>query len=87
MPIQVELFGIPRHRAGIASLSVEAGTLGDALLAAGQQAPELAASCLEGPRLQTGYLASLNGRRFVSDPLTPLCTGDCLLILSSDVGG
>lgn len=87
MPIRLELFGIPRHRTGVTSLEVDGATLGDALAAACRQLPALGEACLSGNRLRGGYLANLNGRTFVSDPATPLAAGDCVLILSSDVGG
>jgi molybdopterin converting factor small subunit len=87
MSIRIELFGIPRHRSGVSQLDVEGRTLGDALAAAGRTLPQLSQTCLDGDRLRTGFLASVNGRTFVSDPGTPLCSGDCVLIVSSDVGG
>jgi molybdopterin converting factor small subunit len=87
MPIRIELFGIPRHRTGVPSFEVEAQTLGCALTEAGRRWPVLAESCLDGERLRGGFLANVNGRIFVSDPATPLASGDCVLIVSSDVGG
>lgn len=87
MSVRVELFGIPRHRTGVSALDIESQTLGDALQTAGRRLPTFAESCLDGNRLRGGFLANLNGRTFVSDPATPLAAGDCLLILSSDVGG
>lgn len=87
MIVHVELFGIARHHAGVATLDVEATTLGEALRAAGTLLPALSATCLEGDRLRAGYLANLNGKSFVSDPRTILTAGDSLLILSADPGG
>lgn len=87
MAVRIELFGIPRHRVGLSSFEVEARTLGAALADAGRQIPLLADSCLNGDRLRTGFLANINGRSFVSDPATPLASGDCVIIVSSDVGG
>lgn len=87
MPIRIELYGIPRHRAGTSALEVDARTLGDALAIAGRRLPGLAETCLDGGRLRSGFLANINGRKFVSDPATPLSAGDCVLILSSDAGG
>lgn len=87
MPIRIELFGVPRHRTGVPSLDVEALTLGAALTEAGRHLPTLAETCLDGDRLRGGFLANVNGRAFVSDPATPLAPGDCVLIVSSDVGG
>jgi molybdopterin converting factor small subunit len=87
MAIRIEFFAIPRHRAGVAEIDVEAATLGDALREVRRRLPQLDEVCLTDGRLGGGYLASLNGRDFVSDPSTPLADGDCLLILSSDAGG
>jgi hypothetical protein len=42
---------------------------------------------VEAGRLHSSILASLNGDRFVSDPLTRLSASDCVLILSADAGG
>lgn len=87
MTVHIEFFGIPRTRAGIAQLDVEAESLGDALVAVAVQLPGWAEACLLGNRLQQGLIANLNGQRFVSDPQTALTPGDSVLILSADVGG
>jgi molybdopterin converting factor small subunit len=87
MAIRIEFFGIPRHRAGVAEIVVEGATLGEALREARRRLPQLDEVCLADGRLSANFLASLNGRHFVSDPATPLADGDCLLILSSDAGG
>ena len=50
-------------------------------------APPVAEICLDGDRLKPGYLASINGRVFVTDAATRLQDGDSVLILSADVGG
>lgn len=87
MPIRVELYGIPRHRAGIATIDVEADNLGEALRQVGRRLPQLNDVCLDDGRIRTGFLVNLNGRTFIGQPGTPLQEGDCVLILSSDVGG
>jgi len=87
VPIRVEFYGIPRERAGVASIDVEAGDLGEALLQVGHAVPELAESCIKDGRLLAGYLANINGQTFTSDPSTPLHPGDSVLILSVDAGG
>jgi len=85
--ITIELYGVPRLRAGISRLNVEAATLGDALLALGQAAPALVGTVLDAAKLNPAYTANLNGDRFISDPATPLADGDSLLLLAVDVGG
>lgn len=87
MTVTAEFFGVPRLRTGVARVEVEAGTLGELLEALGTRFPDLAADCLNGDRLRTGYVANLNGERFTSDPGVPLTTGDNVLLLSADVGG
>ncbi len=87
MAIQVEFYGIPRLRAGVAQANVQGSQLGDVLTALGRQYPGFATCCLDGERLNPGYLANVNGVRFVRDPATPLSAGDVLLILTADVGG
>jgi molybdopterin converting factor small subunit len=89
--ITVEFYGIPRQRAGAASICLEADEAGTSLASVLSQLakamPVLAESCFHGELLRSGYCANLNGDRFVSDPQTPLQPGDCLLILSADAGG
>ncbi len=68
-------------------VEVDGGCLGEVLVALGVALPQVGELCLAGDRLKTGYLASVNGRTFVSDPATPLEADDCVLILSSDMGG
>ena len=87
MSVRVEFFGIPRQRAGTASVEVNATDLGTALAAAASRLPAFGAACLDGPRLRRGYIACVNGRAFVSDPSAPLASGDAVLVLSSDAGG
>lgn len=84
--MHVEFLGIPRERAGISDLVVEADTLGQLLgtLAAGF--PRLR-ELIVADRLHPSIAANLNGDTFVNDPQTPLAADDHLLILSADVGG
>jgi molybdopterin converting factor small subunit len=87
MSIVVELFGIPRQRAGTARADIQGATLGEVLLELTRRYPRLADDCFDAAGLRRGYLANLNGQRFVSDPATRLAAGDSLLILSADAGG
>ena len=84
--MQVEFFGVSRDRAGIATMDVEADTLGRMLGALGTRIPGLAELIIVD-RLHSSLAANLNGDRFISDPATPLGDGDRVLIISSDVGG
>jgi molybdopterin converting factor small subunit len=87
MPVNVELFGIPRARAGVATTTAEGDCLGDALADLAARFPELANTCIDGRALRPGYTVNLDGERFVTDPDTRLRDGDRLMLLSLDAGG
>jgi molybdopterin converting factor small subunit len=84
--MHVEFLGIPRERAGISELEIEAGTLGQLLGTLAQRYPALN-ELIANERLHPSIAANLNGDAFISDPATRLAQGDRLLILSADVGG
>ena len=85
--VTIELFGIPRLRAGVGKLTVEAATVGSALDALAKACPALEGSVLAGGTLHPAYTLNLNGERFVADPGTPLADGESLIVLTVDVGG
>jgi molybdopterin converting factor small subunit len=87
MQIAVELFGIPRARAGIAQTVATGSNLGDVLADLGDRFPSLAESCINGRSLRPGFIVNLGAERFVSAPDTPLRDGDTVLLLSLDAGG
>jgi molybdopterin converting factor small subunit len=84
--MRVELFGVPRQRAQISELEVQAVTLGEMLIKLAAEVPSLR-EFITRDRLATSFCANLNGDRFVDDPQTRLCEDDCVLILSADAGG
>ena len=84
--MRVELLGVPRERAGVAELEMQADTLGQLLAALALRFPSLG-ELISAGRLQPSVVANLNGDRFVSDPGTQLGKDDCVLILSADAGG
>jgi molybdopterin converting factor small subunit len=84
--MQVEFFGVPRERAGLSKLEVQADTLGQLLDTLAARIPALN-NVLSVDGLHSAFVANLNGDRFVSDPRTPLNEHDCVLILSADAGG
>ena len=84
--MHVEFFGVPRERAGISELEVHADTLGQLLGTLAVRMPSLS-EIIQSDRLHPAFVANLNGDRFVTDPDTPLGTGDFVLILSADAGG
>ena len=84
--MHVEFLGVPRERAGVAELDVQADTFGALLATLASQMPGLA-ELIGDDRLHPSLAASLNGDRFISDPETRLSDRDCVLILSADAGG
>jgi molybdopterin converting factor small subunit len=84
--MHVEFLGIPRERAGIAHLELEAGTLGQLLDTLVARFPDLR-ELIVGGTLHPSVVANLNGDEFVSDRKQELSDGDHVLILSADVGG
>jgi molybdopterin converting factor small subunit len=87
MSVIIELFGVPRLRAGSGRFTVEAETVSDALAALAHSAPALAELVSTDGALNAAYRLSVNADRFITDPATPLADGDTLLILAADVGG
>ena len=87
MSVRIELFGIARERAGLALIEGEAKPLGNALGAARARRPGLLASTTASGELRWTFMASLNGRRFILRPETPVADGDSILLLSADAGG
>ena len=82
----VEFLGIPRERAGVSELELEADTLGEALRTLIARVPALE-GLVTPSGLHPSIVANLNGDEFVCDPGTRLAPRDRLLLLSSDVGG
>ena len=82
----VEFLGVPRQRAGVSQLEVEAKTLGELFGTLSTKFPSLA-DLIAADQLHSSFVANLNGNQFVSDPGTPLGHDDCVLILSADAGG
>jgi molybdopterin converting factor small subunit len=87
MQVAVELFGIPRARAGLSQTSAVGSNLGDVLADLARKFPPLAETCIDGRSLRPGYIVNLSAERFVTAPDTPLCENDTVLLLSLDAGG
>jgi sulfur-carrier protein len=85
--VTIELYGVPRMRAGRDVVAVEAGCLGDALAALGRECPALAPSVVDGQRLRPFYVVAINGIQFTADAKHPLRDGDAIILLSADAGG
>ena len=84
--MHVEFLGIPRERAGLSELEIEADTLGQVLTVLAARFPRLRELVTDG-RLHPSLAVSLNTDLFISDPTTRLADDDRLLILSADAGG
>jgi molybdopterin converting factor small subunit len=84
--MHVEFFGVPRERAGVSQLEIQADTLGQLLGTLAARLP-LLGQLIVADQLHPSFAANLNGDRFVRDPGTPLGENDCVLILSADAGG
>jgi molybdopterin converting factor small subunit len=85
--VVVEFFGIPRQRAGRATLTVPVGTVTELLQNVEQSCPGLNGLRQADGRLSPHYLLSINGQRFVTELQQELCPGDQVLLLSADAGG
>jgi molybdopterin converting factor small subunit len=84
--LRVEFLGVPRERAGVSELELQADTLGQLLVALAARFPSLG-DLVAADGLRPSFVANLNGDEFVSDPGTRLAKDDCVLILSADAGG
>lgn len=85
--MRIELYGVARLRAGHDQVEVEAATVGEAVRALAASCPGVVPEVVLGGRLTEGFLASLNGERFVSDDAVPVGEKDTLLIVSATAGG
>ena len=85
--VVVELYGVPRLRAGRAEVRVPAGSVREVLAVLVATCPALAGLCRPDGRLAPQYLLSLDGERFLTDPAEELRPGDRLVLLSADAGG
>jgi molybdopterin converting factor small subunit len=85
--ITIELFGVPRLRAGRDAIAVEATSLGEALCALVAACPALEPGVVHCGRLSPFYLVAKNGLHITADPATPLAAGDALVLLSAEAGG
>lgn len=84
--VTIELFGIPRHRAGIGEVVVAPGTIREALVSLQQTCPNLRDLIRDGG-LAPQYLLSVDGLSFIGDLNQVLAPGSHLILLSADVGG
>ena len=63
-------------------------TLGDVLTQLARRFPKMTGECFDdAARTTSNVTVNIGGKRFVSDPETPLRAGDSLLVMSADAGG
>ena len=84
--MHVEFFGIPRERAGVAELDIDAATVGELLESLAERFPGLR-ELIAHDGLHSSVTLNLNGDRFVNDPDVQLAQDDHVLLLSADAGG
>jgi hypothetical protein len=86
-PVVIELYGVPRLRAGRGELPVRAATVAEALRSLESACPALAGLVRPTGRLAPHYLLSIDGSQFLDDLDRPLRPGQRLVLLSADAGG
>ena len=84
--MHVEFLGIPRERAGVSDIDIEAETLGQLLGTLAVRFPELR-ELITDAGLHPSVAANLNGDEFVSDLNRLLRPNDHVILLSADAGG
>jgi molybdopterin-guanine dinucleotide biosynthesis protein A/molybdopterin converting factor small subunit len=85
--VTVEFYDVARLRAGVASIEVEAATVGEALREAAARIPALVPEVIREGRLVEHWRANVDGESFVDDPATPLRPESSVLLLSAQAGG
>ena len=84
--MHVEFLGIPRERAGVSEVEIDAETLGQLFGTLAIRFPDLGELVTEAG-LHPSVAANLNGDEFVCDPSRRLATNDHVILLSADAGG
>lgn len=96
MTIQVEFYGIPRARAGVSQVAVcsdlESAPFDRVIEEIAKRYPAFGEYCTcagaNGRCLQTGYIANIDGVRFIQgESQTIISSGQSIVILSADAGG
>lgn len=82
MRVTVELFGIPRARAGAAQTTAVGHCLGDVLADLAKRFPALAEACIEERNLRPGFTTNLGGQRFVTSRETSPHEDDTVMLFN-----
>jgi molybdopterin converting factor small subunit len=85
--VTVELYGVPRLRAGSSQVEVPAGSLGEVVRALATALPGLVPDIIDDGRLTEHALIVLDGRDLVADPALAIADGSVLVLISAQAGG
>jgi hypothetical protein len=85
--VEVELYGLPRQRAGIDRCRVPAGTLEQVLTALARAWPGLVPDIVKDGRATRHVLVALDGRAMIESPAEVIARGRTLVLLSAQAGG
>ena len=85
--IRIELYEMARRRAGVTHVDVEASTLQEALAALRVAAPKLVPDVLDEEGLAPHWRVGRADGPWLDDPLTPLSSGEVLVLVSALAGG
>ena len=85
--VTVELYGLPRLRAGAERCELPAGPLHELLGALAGALPGLVPDILRDRRLTEHALIAIDGRDLIVEPDTPIADGAVLVLISAQAGG
>jgi hypothetical protein len=85
--VTVELYGLPRQRAGADRCEVPAGRLREVLTHLAAALPGLVPDIVHDGRLGEHALIAVDGRELTTDPDLPCPDGTVLVMISAQAGG
>lgn len=85
--VVIELYGLPRLRAGAERCELPAGPLHGVLLALAEALPGLVPDILRDGRLTEHALIAVDGRDLLIEPDTMIVDGTVLVLISAQSGG
>jgi hypothetical protein len=85
--VTIELYGLPRLRAGAERCELPAGPLHTLLSGLAGALPGLVPDILHNGRLTEHALIAIDGRDLLVDPDAVVCDGAVLVLISAQAGG
>lgn len=85
--VTVELYGLPRLRAGAERCAVSPGPLRDILAALAAALPGLVPDIIVDGQLSEHALIAVDGRDLLVDPCADVADGAVLVMISAQAGG